>query len=269
MFFVFEKIHQSLQFHLYISISWLVTSFFANYYKVYRFTNLYRLVKLIVVQGLFFTLVFFAYFGIFKEGEIVNTQFKTLVITLGSLALIKVAFFILQKKIRQFGSNFKRVIFFEKDDTAKKMIKLFQKKSSLGYLFLGFFSSKTSEDPNYLGKEKDLYDYLNTEKVDEVYDWMEPDLNQGKAFLIEEVVRKYRQLTADDQRKSWNIERSFLLKYRSSVMVVEVDNNERLVVMKGFSLTAVLNSAYMQKKFCSSAPNSETESAVQNIKHAA
>jgi putative colanic acid biosynthesis UDP-glucose lipid carrier transferase len=121
------------------------------------------------VQGLFFTLVFFAYFGIFKEGEIVNTQFKTLVITLGSLALIKVAFFILQKKIRQFGSNFKRVIFFEKDDTAKKMIKLFQKKSSLGYLFLGFFSSKTSEDPNYLGKEKDLYDYLNTEKVDEIY----------------------------------------------------------------------------------------------------
>lgn len=169
VFFVFERIHQSLQFHLYISIFWLVTSFFTNYYKVYRFTNFYRLVKLIVVQGLFFTMAFFAYFGIFKEGEIVNTQFKTLVITLSSLAILKVVFFIVQKKIRQSGSNFKRVIFFEKDDTAKKMINLFQNKSSLGYLFLGYFSSKTSEDPNYLGKEKDLYDYLNAEKVDEIY----------------------------------------------------------------------------------------------------
>ncbi|MFY7711667.1 undecaprenyl-phosphate glucose phosphotransferase [Tenacibaculum sp. MEBiC07804] len=169
VFFVFEKVHQSLQFHAYISIFWLITSVITNYYKVYRFTNVYRLLKLTVVQALFFILGFFAYFGIFKEGEIVNTQFKTLVITLGSLALIKVAFFILQKKIRQSGSNFKRVIFFEKDDTAKKMIKLFQNKSSLGYSYLGFFSSKISEDTNYLGNEEDFYGYLKVEKVDEVY----------------------------------------------------------------------------------------------------
>ncbi|CAL2080204.1 putative colanic acid biosysnthesis UDP-glucose lipid carrier transferase [Tenacibaculum sp. 190524A05c] len=169
VYFVFEKIHQSFQFHAYISTFWLITIVFTNYYKVYRFTNYFRLLKLIVVQALFFTLGFFAYFGIFKEGEVVNTQFKTLAITLGSLALIKLSTFLLLKKIRQSGSNFRKVVFFEKDDTTKKMIKLFKSRGSLGYSFLGFFSNKTSEDSNYLGSEKDLYDFVQTNEVDEIY----------------------------------------------------------------------------------------------------
>lgn len=169
VYFVFEKIHQSFQFHAYISTFWLITIVFTNYYKVYRFTNYFRLLKLIVVQALFFTLGFFAYFGIFKEGEVVNTQFKTLAITLGSLALIKLSTFLLLKKIRQSGSNFRKVVFFEKDDTTKKMIKLFKNRGSLGYSFLGFFSNKTSEDSNYLGSEKDLYDFVQTNEVDEIY----------------------------------------------------------------------------------------------------
>ncbi len=169
VFFVFEKAHQSLQFHSYISIFWLITTVITNYYKVYRFTNLYRLLRLTVVQALFFTLGFFAYFGIFKEGEIVNTQFKTLVITLSSLATIKLAFYLILQKIRESGSNFKKVVFFEKDDTAKKMIKLFQNRGSLGYSVVGFFSNKISTDPKFLGDEKELYNFLNTKDIDEVY----------------------------------------------------------------------------------------------------
>ena len=165
VFFVFEKAHQSLQFHSYISVFWLITAVITNYYKVYRFTNLYRLLRLTVVQALFFTLGFFAYFGIFKEGEIVNTQFKTLVITLSSLATIKLAFYLILQKIRESGSNFKKVVFFEKDDTAKKMIKLFQNRGSLGYSVVGFFSNKISTDPKFLGDEKELYNFLNTKNL--------------------------------------------------------------------------------------------------------
>lgn len=166
---MFEKIHQSLQFHVYSAFFWVITSFTTNYYKVYRFTNIYRLFRLIVVQGLFFTLGFFAYFGIFKEGEIINTQFKTLTLILILLAVVKLASFLILKKIRQFGSNFKKVIFFEKDDTTKKMIKLFQNNSSLGYSVLGFFSNKIVENKNYLGNEKDLYNFIKDTKVDEIY----------------------------------------------------------------------------------------------------
>ncbi|WP_442264936.1 undecaprenyl-phosphate glucose phosphotransferase [Tenacibaculum sp. ZS6-P6] len=169
VYFVFEKIHQSFQFHTYISIFWCVTSIFTSYYKVYRFTNLYRLLRLTVVQGLFFTLGFFAYFGIFKEGEVVNTQFKTLVITLGSLAFFKLISFLILKKIRQSGSNFKKVIFFEKDDTTKKMIKLFQNKPSLGYSFVGYFSNKAIDNSNYLGNESELYEFLKVNEIDEIY----------------------------------------------------------------------------------------------------
>lgn len=169
MYFVFEKVHQSFLFHAYISLFWLITSIITSYYKVYRYTNYFRLLRLIVVQALFFTLGFFAYFGIFKEGEVVNTQFKTLIITLSSLGFVKTLYFLLIKKIRQFGNNFKRVVFFEKDDTTKKMIKLFKSRGSLGYSYLGYFSSRTNEDDNYLGNETDLYEFIKNEKVDEIY----------------------------------------------------------------------------------------------------
>ncbi|WP_100926324.1 undecaprenyl-phosphate glucose phosphotransferase [Tenacibaculum sp. SZ-18] len=169
VFVVFEKAHQSFQFHSYISVFWLITAVISNYYKVYRFTNLYRLLRLTVVQALFFTLGFFAYFGIFKEGEIVNTQFKTLIITLSSLAIIKLAFYLILQKIRASGSNFNKVVFFEKDDTAKKMIKLFQNRGSLGYSYLGYFSNKRAEEASYLGNEKELYTFLENNDVDEIY----------------------------------------------------------------------------------------------------
>ncbi len=169
IFIVFEKQHQSFFFHLYISLFWFISTITSNYYKVYRFTNFFRVFKLILVQFLFFTLGFFAYFGIFKEGEVVNTQFCTLLITCTVLSLNKIALFFLLKKYRQLGKNYKKVIFLERDSTSKKMMHLFQKKQNLGYFLIGFFSNKKSNHTNYLGTEVDLYQFLKEQRIDEVY----------------------------------------------------------------------------------------------------
>lgn len=169
MYFVFDKAHQSIQFHSYVSVFWVITSLITSYYRVFRFTNWFRVIRLLVVQLLFFTLGYFAYFGIFKEGTIVNTQFKTLSYVFCGITAIKIIAFLVLKQIRQAGSNFKRVVFFEKDSTSKKLIKLFQDRSSLGYSFLGFFSNKPSNETNYLGNEVALYDFIKQEEVDEIY----------------------------------------------------------------------------------------------------
>lgn len=168
-FLIFEKLHQSIFFHTYISFFWIVSSSLTGYYKVYRYTNFFKVIRLIIVQNLFYTLGFFAFFGVFKEGEIVHTQTKTLLLTYVFLAGAKTLAFFLLKKFRGLGQDFKKVVFFERDSTSKKMISLFKKQKNYGYDFLGFFSNKPSLQESYLGNEIKLYKFLNENKVDEIY----------------------------------------------------------------------------------------------------
>ncbi len=188
IFIVFEKQHQNLFFYSYISLFWVISAIISTYYKVYRFTNFFKVFKLILIQFLFFTLGFFAFFGIFKEGEVVNTQFWTLFIISITLSINKTAFFFLLKKYRQLGKNYKKVVFFERDSTSKKMMHLFKKKQNLGYFLVGFFSNKTSNQTNYLGNEEDLYLFLKKQQIDEVYATL--------SILKKEQIKKLNKFTS-------------------------------------------------------------------------
>ncbi|TYP99896.1 putative colanic acid biosynthesis UDP-glucose lipid carrier transferase [Tenacibaculum adriaticum] len=166
---IFEKIHQYYFFNLSLSLFWIITSLITGYYKVYRYTSPFRLVSQLFIQATLFTLGFFAYFGIFKEGVVVNTQFKTLFITIISLAFVKLIFFILIKKYRKHGKNYRKVVFLERDNTSKKIISLFQEKKSLGYTVQGFFSKKPSKNPLYLGLDTEIFDFIIKNNTNEVY----------------------------------------------------------------------------------------------------
>ena len=126
----------------FISFFWLVTSYFFAFYEVHRHTAVLSLLRLLVKQFLFFTLGYFAYFGIFKEGTIVNNQFLILILTIISISFVKLSWLFLLKKYRSFGNNFRTTIVIGFDDSSKNIIKLFKSKSNLGYKYLGFFSDK-------------------------------------------------------------------------------------------------------------------------------
>lgn len=166
---IFEKIHRSYLFNTYLSLFWIISSYLTEYYKVYRYTSIFKVISLIFKQIIIYALIFFSYFTIFKEGVIVNTQFITLTITIVTLALVKILFFVLIKNYRKFGKNYRRVVFLERDHTSKKIMTLFQKKKNLGYIVDGFFSTENSSHSLFLGGHNHLYDYVIKNDIDEIY----------------------------------------------------------------------------------------------------
>lgn len=170
LFIVFEKQNnRNYTFYIYLSIFWILSSIPIGYYKIYRFTSLYKVLNLIFKQAILFSLGFFAYFGVFKEGVFVNEQFNTLTIILSLLAFVKIMFFILIKNYRRLGKNFRKVVFLERDATSKIIMTLFQEKKYLGYTVEGFFSKEQSKNSFYLGNNTEIYNYVIEQSIDEIY----------------------------------------------------------------------------------------------------
>lgn len=160
---------QNYYLYIYLSFFWFVSTLVLGYYKIYRYTNPFKVVNLVFKQGILFSFGFFSYFGIFNEGTFVNGQFNTLLILFCLTAVIKAVFFILIKNYRRLGKNYRKVIFLEKDSTTDKIITLFQKKKYLGYSVEGFFSNTHSKTPLYLGTSNEIYQYTLDNIVDEIY----------------------------------------------------------------------------------------------------
>ncbi|PQJ69083.1 exopolysaccharide biosynthesis polyprenyl glycosylphosphotransferase [Polaribacter butkevichii] len=166
---IYDIEYFNIYFLSYITGFWLVTSYLFGFYKIYRYTSVLRVFTLLGKQFLIFTLGYFAYFGIFKEGSVVNNQFLILTSILSTITIFKFLFFFLLKKYRSLGKNFRTTVVLGFDDSAKKVIKIFQSKANLGYKYLGFFSDKESKYSNYLGKLNECFKYISENSVDEIY----------------------------------------------------------------------------------------------------
>ena len=111
----------------------------------------------------------FSYFSVFKEGIVVNNQ---LIIFLSIILLItffKFFIFLLLKKYRSEGKNYRNIILFGDVSSAKTLENLFHNKNDLGYRFYGFFSDKTYKSKKYLGLLKNGFNYVLENKIDEIY----------------------------------------------------------------------------------------------------
>jgi putative colanic acid biosynthesis UDP-glucose lipid carrier transferase len=136
---------------------------------VYRYTRVFRLFTLLGKQFLLFILGYFAYFGIFREGDIVNNQFLILISIIISISFFKFSWFFLLKSYRSFGKNYRTTVVVGFDNSSKDIIKLFKSKSNLGYKYLGYFSDKVYNKKEYLGNLESVFEYAIKNPVDEIY----------------------------------------------------------------------------------------------------
>jgi putative colanic acid biosynthesis UDP-glucose lipid carrier transferase len=103
------------------------------------------------------------------------------------ITFFKFFIFILLKKYRSEGKNFRNIILFGGVKSARTLENLFHNKNDLGYRFYGFFSDKTFKSKKYLGLLKNGFNYVLDNKIDEIY----CDPSQiSESFLI-----KIRQFT--------------------------------------------------------------------------
>ena len=169
IYYIYDKEFLNFFFLTYISIFWLISSISTGFYNVFRFTNKLRILSLLAKQFLILTLGYFAYFGVFREGEIINNQFLIFISIVVSITIFKFTGYFLLNKYRSSGNNYRTTIILGHDTASKKIIKIFTSKANLGYKFLGFFSDKSSNNPNFLGKLNSFFQYAENNIIDEVY----------------------------------------------------------------------------------------------------
>jgi putative colanic acid biosynthesis UDP-glucose lipid carrier transferase len=149
----------------------VLSTYLIGFYKIYRFTTVFRIFTLLALQFSIFILGYFAYFGIVREGVIVNNQFIVLSIIISGITLFKFVSFYVLAIYRSQGNNYRKIVFIGFDRSIKKMIQLFNKKSNLGYRYLGFFSDKKLDKKERLGSFKESFKFISDKAnfVDEVY----------------------------------------------------------------------------------------------------
>ena len=153
----------------YYNISWLLVTFFLNYYTTERkelfFTRFHKIIQVIFVY-------FLAYFALFaiKNERIASIQYQYLVFGILSICLLwyRIMFFWIRGKFRVIGGNNVKVIVLGRDRNLKKIRKVFD-NPTFGYHYMGYFSDKPSKSPTYLGEIMDSFGYILNYDVDIIY----------------------------------------------------------------------------------------------------
>lgn len=156
-------------FLLYLNGIWLFSSIYSGYYRVNRITTEIQLLSLIAGQLVVFTMSFFAYFTLFREGYVINKQTITISILLVGLILAKFSIFYALKLYRHYGRNFRRVIVIGYDKSAKSIIHFFNSADNFGYRFKGVFSNKIIDESFYRGDLDKTITFIRENKIDEIY----------------------------------------------------------------------------------------------------
>lgn len=159
----------NVTFLTYISITWLLLSYFTNFYSIYRYTSLLKLITQSLTQFAIFFLAYLSFFSLFKEGEIIANQKLTFLLIVLSISFIKLLIFTILKIYRSEGKDLRNLVLFGDLKSAKILQNLFNERNDLGYKFYGFFSEKSFKSPFYLGCTKKGFQFILENHIDEIY----------------------------------------------------------------------------------------------------
>ena len=158
-----------LQFRIYITILWLTISYFTKFYNVYRYTHILRILSLLAAQFFIFILAFFAYFSIFKEGEVISKQSNIISSILLVISTTKFLYFFILQIYRSSGKNFRTVIVIGDSKSAQDVVSIFNDKQYLGYRFSGYFSDNKKSSKHRLGTINEGLIFSRENNIDEIY----------------------------------------------------------------------------------------------------
>ncbi|WP_010181791.1 exopolysaccharide biosynthesis polyprenyl glycosylphosphotransferase [Aquimarina agarilytica] len=155
----------SLFFYAYLIFGWLVSSIWVRFYKVYRFTSVLKIIRLIVKQAFLLMLVLYSYYGIIKSRTISGIETVLfLAITILIISLSKFAvYFLLQKYRQYFGGNKRWILVFGSSAQTQELITYFESKPEMGYYIQGVFADSLDK------KIVEGIKFLKENRIDEVY----------------------------------------------------------------------------------------------------
>jgi len=169
LYFFYEKYFDSWNF-IYVNISWLIISYYLNFFNLRRYNKNVDVVSRLFYQFLFFTFVYFAFFAFANQTIDIEKHINALGYIFLMIALFRTFYLYVLKKYRNKGGNFRNIIIIGADKSTKKISKFFHEHTELGYRILGYFTDEThKKKKRYLGTIESCFDYALNNEVDEIY----------------------------------------------------------------------------------------------------
>lgn len=153
-------------FHSYISLAWIIISIKNEFYKVYRYTKVTYILKLLFTQFVFFFLILYAFIGFFKQPNISRLNLAEY-FAFTSIAIFSIKFLsyiILMNYRRKIKGNIRNVVVIGKNKKTEQLINVFNQRTEFGYEFKKQFCSK-EKDFNV----RDCFLFIAENKIDEIY----------------------------------------------------------------------------------------------------
>ena len=157
----------SLRYTVTISLGWVVTALISKFYEVHRYSSALRVYNLLVRQALFFSLLVFAYQGVFPQSNLNPVLIlRYIIFCFLFISLFKYLLFFLLKNYRAYlKGNTRRTIILGDSKEAKDLELFFKNNPESGFINTKTVSFKKREKIDL----NTLFSYIKAESVDEIY----------------------------------------------------------------------------------------------------
>ena len=152
---------------LVFSTLWIISAMITNFYEVYRFTKLIRIIYYIFYQLLLFSIAVFAFFGVVENPN--PGLFQTLFFLFYTFLLTSLfkftLFYALQSYRLGFGGNFRKTIIIGNNESVSELKEFFINQKELGYENRKTFKFNNASELNL----EECFDFIVSRNIDEVY----------------------------------------------------------------------------------------------------
>ena len=163
----FESNFLFLNYVIFVSIAWIIISMRSNFYEIYRFTRVTKLLSLVGKQGVLFFLLVFAFFGFYSElGQAPLSIITYALLVILYITIAKLAIYYLLKKYRVLlRGNLRRVVIIGLNQKTDQLRKFFDDNPEYGYNLKEIFDLS---GPDKASMEECL-DFIKNNNIDEIY----------------------------------------------------------------------------------------------------
>ena len=181
--YFFNDNFQHLNFSIFVSLAWIILSLKSNFYEIYRFTQVTKIVSLVGQQGAIFFLIVFTFFGFYSD--VTKDPWSVVKYVLLVMALVmtfKLTIYYLLKKYRLIlGGNLRRVVIIGLNQKTDQLRKFFNDNPGYGYKLQQTFDLS---GPDAYSIEQ-CFDYIADNEIDEIYSSVAEVNNKDLIKLID------------------------------------------------------------------------------------
>jgi putative colanic acid biosynthesis UDP-glucose lipid carrier transferase len=179
----FTEDFQFLSYVIIVTLAWIILSVKSNFYEIYRFTQVNKIMSLIGKQGAVFFLIVFAFFGFYNEIEIeALAVFRYFLLVMLFITIAKFAIYYLLKKYRLLlQGNLRKVAIIGLNQKTDQLRKFFEENPEYGYRLFKTFEIK---GPNK-SSIQECIEYITENGIEEIYTSVAEISNTDLAKLID------------------------------------------------------------------------------------